>query len=239
VTPATVRARLAVLPTSPPGPGTLPPAPGWLQPVRTDGGALPERPPAWTDARAAAALVCLFPGADRAVRVVLTERVEHGGLHSGEISLPGGKVEPDDADPVATALREAAEEVGLDAAACGLQILGFLEPTWIPASNFLVTPVVGLAVRTPSLAADPREVFAIFDAAVEAFLPGAPRAVVERTIGGWPLRYGAYPVAGRLVWGATARILAQLGEVLATEQDRPTAARLPGRRPRPVRRPGG
>jgi 8-oxo-dGTP pyrophosphatase MutT (NUDIX family) len=217
VTPATVRARLAALPASPPGPGTLPRPPGWLRQVRTDGGALPERPPPGTDARAAAALVCLFPDATGAVRVVLTERVDHGGLHSGEVSLPGGKAEPGEPDPVATALREAREEVGLDPTACGLELLGFLEPTWIPASNFLVTPVVGLAARTPSLAADPREVFAIFDAPVEAFLPDARQAFVERTMQGWPFRYGAYPVAGRLVWGATARILAQLGEVLAAE----------------------
>ncbi len=217
MTPATVRARLAALPSSPPEPGALPPPPGWLRPVRTDGGAFPDRPPAGKDARAAAALVCLFPDVDGAVRVVLTERVDHGGLHSGEISLPGGKVEPEDADPVATALREAAEEVGLDTRACDLEVLGYLEPTWIAVSNFLVTPVVGLATRTPALAADPREVFAIFDAPVEAFLPDAPRAVVERTVRDWRLRYGAYPVAGRLVWGATGRILAQLGAVLAAE----------------------
>lgn len=215
MTPAAVLTRLAGLPSAAPGPGVLPPPPGWLRPIRTDSGDLPDRPPPGAGARAAAALVCLFPNPSGEVRVILTERVDHGGLHSGEISLPGGKVEPGDADLLATALREAAEEVGLDPASCGLRILGYLEPTWIPASNFLLTPVIGLAARQPALAADPREVFAIFDAPLEAFLPGAPHTVVERTIRGWPLRYGAYPVAGRLVWGATARILAQLGEVLA------------------------
>lgn len=210
-----VRARLARLPSQPPPAGLLPPPPDWLRPVPTDGSSLPERPARGTDARAAAALVCLFPDAAGDIRVVLTERVDHGGDHSGEVSLPGGKTEPGELDPVETALRESREEVGLDPVACRLEILGFLEPTWIPASNFLVTPVVGLAATAPALVADPGEVFAIFDAPLEAFLPDAPRTILERTIRGWPLRYGAYPVDGRIVWGATARILAQLGALLA------------------------
>jgi hypothetical protein len=116
---------------------------------------------------------------------------------------------------VATALREAAEEVGLQPAACGLEVVGELESTWIPASNFVVTPVVAIAARAPLMVADPREVAAIFDADLEAFLPGAAHATVERTVRGWALRYGAYPIAGRMVWGATARMLAQLGALLA------------------------
>jgi 8-oxo-dGTP pyrophosphatase MutT (NUDIX family) len=213
--PDDVRDRLGRLPSRPPPPGLLPPPPDWLRPVTVDGSTMPERPARGGDARAAAALVCLVPDAAGEVRVILTERADHGGDHSGEVSLPGGKAEPGDVDLVATALREASEEVGLDAAACGLEILGYLEPTWIPASNFLVTPVVGLAGTSPALVADPREVFAIFDAPVETFLPDAPRIVLERTIRGWSLRHGAYSIEGRIVWGATARILAQLGELLA------------------------
>jgi 8-oxo-dGTP pyrophosphatase MutT (NUDIX family) len=214
-----VRARLARLPSRPPPAGVLPPPPDWLRPVPVDGSSLPERPPPGSSVRPAAALLCLFPDAAGEVRVVLTERVDHGGHHSGEVSLPGGKVEPGETDPVATALREAQEEVGLDPAACGLVVLGFLEPTWIPASNFLVTPVVAIADQAPSLRADPGEVSAIFDAPLEAFLPGAPRAILERSIRGRALRHGAFPVAGRIVWGATARILAQLGALLAATPD--------------------
>lgn len=210
-----VRARLGRLPSVPPAAGVLPSPADWLRPVPLDGLDLPERPPPGAGARVAAALVCLFPDDAGHVRVVLTERVDHGGDHSGEVSLPGGKAEPGESDPIAIALREASEEVGLDPLACRLEILGFLEPTWIPASNFVVTPVVGLASAAPALVADPREVQAIFDAPVEAFLPGAPRAVLEGIVRGWPLRYGAYPVDGRAVWGATARILSQLGALLA------------------------
>ncbi len=212
MTPDEVRARLA---------GALPPAagwpavPGWLRPVRTDGGTIPERPGPDTAASEAAALACVVPDATGAARIILTDRTDHGGHHSGEVALPGGRREPGEAFPVDTALREAAEEVGLDPIACGLTVVGTLETIWIPASNFLVAPVVGIAARTPELVADPREVAAIFDAPVEAFLPDAPWVVVDRSVRGWPLRYGAYPIAGRLVWGATARILAQLGALLA------------------------
>jgi len=131
------------------------------------------------------------------------------------VSLPGGKSEPDDADGIATALREATEEVGLDPSACGLAVVGRLDPLWIPPSNFVVDPILAVAARRPVLAADPREVVAILQPPVATFLPGAPRTMVERDPRGRPLRYGAYLVEGRIVWGATAAILGQLGAVLA------------------------
>lgn len=212
MTPDEVRARLH---GSLPPPGGWPAIPGWLRPVRTDGGTIPERPGPDAAAGVAAALACVVPGASGAARIILTDRTDHGGHHSGEVALPGGRREPGEAFPVDTALREAHEEVGLDPIACGLTVVGVLETIWIPASNFLVTPVVAIAARPPDLVADPREVAAIFDAPVEAFLPDAERAIVERTVRDWPLRFGAYPIAGRLVWGATARILAQFGALLA------------------------
>lgn len=133
------------------------------------------------------------------------------------MSLPGGKAEPGDADAVATALREAAEEVGLDPAGCDLAVVGRLDPLWIPPSNFVVDPILAIAARRPALAADPREVVAILEPPVATFLPGAPRTMVERDPRGRSLRYGAYIVEGRIVWGATAAILGQLGAVLAGE----------------------
>ena len=120
----------------------------------------------------------------------------------------------DSDDPVATALREAAEEVGLDPTACGLAVLGHLEPLWIPPSNFLVTPVVAIAAHEPALSADPREVAAILHSPVTTFLPGANRAPWSVTSGAGGLRYGAFPMEGRMVWGATAKMLAQLGALL-------------------------
>ena len=84
-----------------------------------------------------------------------------------------------------------------------------------PVSDFEVTPVVALAHRRPVLAASPDEVARIVEPPVALFLPGAAITIVERTIREWPLRYGSYDVDGLSVWGATARILSQLGAVLA------------------------
>jgi 8-oxo-dGTP pyrophosphatase MutT (NUDIX family) len=131
------------------------------------------------------------------------------------VSFPGGKAEPGDADEAATALREAAEEVALDTLAAGVRVVGTLERFWIPVSDFQVTPIVAVAERAPVLAPDPREVARILLPPVRTFLPDAPVEVVERTIRDWPLRFGAYTVDGLTVWGATARVLSQLGRVVA------------------------
>ena len=159
-------------------------------------------------------LVLLYPDDEGATRVVLTERSSRDGHHSGEVSFPGGKSEPDDADLVATALREALEEVALDPDAAGLRVIGVLEPFWIPVSDYTVTPVLAVAARRPELVAATAEVARIMEPPIARFLPDAPIEIVERTIGDWPLRYGSYDVDGLSVWGATARILSQVGAIL-------------------------
>ena len=200
-------------------PSRLPPAPAALMPVRV--GESAARPWAGSprDGRPAAVLVLVVPDADGEARIVLTERTTGGRHHSGEISFPGGRAEPEDADLVATALREAAEEIGLRPTDARLRVVGTLEPFWIPVSNYLVTPVVAVASASPSLVAAPDEVARILEAPLGAFVDGAPIEIVERTIDDWTIRYGAYAVEGLLVWGATARILGQLGALLATEGD--------------------
>jgi 8-oxo-dGTP pyrophosphatase MutT (NUDIX family) len=184
-----------------------------------------ERPAPPPDARLAAALVLVYPDATGEAYVVLTQRVEYGDdHHSGEVSLPGGKADPGDADPEATALREAAEEVGLDPDAAGVEVLGRLDPLWIPPSNFLVTPVVAVAAHRPAFVADPREVAAILEAPLTAFLPGVAPVLVDPDPRGRPYRYGAYLVEGRIVWGATAAILGQLGALLGAQPEAPPEA---------------
>jgi 8-oxo-dGTP pyrophosphatase MutT (NUDIX family) len=158
--------------------------------------------------------VLVFPGPDDEARLVLTERPSYDGFHSGEVSFPGGKAEPDDADEDATALRESAEEIGLDTAAAGVRVVGHLGMVWIPVSDFRITPVVGLAARRPELTPSPDEVARILEPPVSMFLPYAPIEIVERTIRDWPLRYGGYRIDDLHVWGATARILGQLGALL-------------------------
>lgn len=196
----------------------LPAPPDALAPIRVDGVPWKAQADGMATARPAAVLVLVAPDAAGDARVVLIERTSYDGHHSGEIAFPGGAAEPGDEDLVATAIREASEEIGLDAAAIGLRVVGALEVFWIPVSNFRVTPVVALADRLPAWTPDPREVQRVIEAPVAAFLPDAPIQTMERDVREWRIRYGAYALdeigEGPGVWGATARILGQLGAVL-------------------------
>jgi 8-oxo-dGTP pyrophosphatase MutT (NUDIX family) len=196
-------------------PAVLPPPSDVFMPIVTDGRDVRLRGDEDVGTgRPAAVLVLVYPDAAGDARLVLIERTSYDGHHSGEVSFPGGKAEADDPDLTATALREAAEEVGLRPDDAGVRIVGRLDDHWIPVSDFRITPVVALAERRPELVASPAEVVRILEPPLLRFLPDAEVAVIDRTIGGWPLRYGHYEVDGLSVWGATARILSQLGAVL-------------------------
>ena len=214
-------ARLASLPE------TLPAPPEALLPTRTDTGE--QRAPAWPfgpeSAKPSAVLLLLAPSADddpdAEAEILLIRRVDRGGHHSGQMALPGGRSEPDDADAAATALREANEEVGLDPLAAGVRVIGELDEFWIPVSGYRVTPVLAVADRRPQVLAAEDEVAEVLWAPIDIFLAGAPIEMVDTTVrtvsGAFPLRFGAYPLAGHQVWGATARILGQLGALLSNE----------------------
>jgi 8-oxo-dGTP pyrophosphatase MutT (NUDIX family) len=161
--------------------------------------------------------VLVFPDEDGVARLVLTERADRGGHHSGEVSFPGGRAETDDEDLVATALREAREEVSLDVDQAGVRVLGMFPVQWIPVSNYSVTPVVAVADRRPRLRAQPTEVATILEPPLAAFLPAGELRMVEREIRGWSLRYAAYPIDGLNVWGMTAFVLGGLGAWLGRE----------------------
>jgi 8-oxo-dGTP pyrophosphatase MutT (NUDIX family) len=196
----------------PPGPTALDPqvlatgadAPGWVR--RGIGG----------PSRDAAVLVLIYPDASGEATLVLTARPEGDLRHAGQISFPGGAADPGDAFPDGTALREAAEEIGLDAEAAGVRVIGRLEVVDVRVSGFLLVPVVALAEHEPDLAPDPREVAAILRLPVRHFLPDAPIEIVDAERDGWRMRYGAYPVGEHRIWGATARVLGQLGAVLGS-----------------------
>lgn len=205
-------------------PATFPEPPAALMPVRLDTGE--RRGPAILSgpesARPAAVLVLIAPAedgpgaADADAEVILIRRVDRGGHHSGDVALPGGRFEDGDVDAAAAALREATEEVGLDAVAADVRVVGELETFWIPISDYRVTPVLAIATRKPDLTASPDEVESIVRAPLAAFLPDAPIELVETEIRGFRLRFGAYPTSGVRVWGATARILGQLGAILGS-----------------------
>jgi ADP-ribose pyrophosphatase YjhB (NUDIX family) len=215
------RRRLADLPRGLPAPGALPPPPAAITAIRVDD--IPYAEPELAVARlagdrplrAAAALVLIVPDAAGTARLVLMQRTDDGGPHARQIACPGGSVEPDDADEAAAALREAEEEVGIDARAAGIEVVGRLERIVVAASGFVLDPFVAIAARPPALTPNPVEVGAILTPPLDAFLPGAPIVVREETIRGALIRYGGYPIeGGHVVWGATARILGQLGAVI-------------------------
>jgi 8-oxo-dGTP pyrophosphatase MutT (NUDIX family) len=156
-------------------------------------------------ARHAAGLVLLFPIADLA-HVVLTVR-SHRVRHGGQVSLPGGVVEPGETI-VEAALREAHEEVGLEAP--DLRVLGALTPLDIPVSGFRLHPVVAVLGRQPELRAADDEVARILDVPVHALL--APGAVEMRPVvrGAVQLSAPSFISHDTAIWGATAMILAEL-----------------------------
>jgi 8-oxo-dGTP pyrophosphatase MutT (NUDIX family) len=201
-------------------PAVLPPPPSELRPMLLAGpGGAPSVLPRSATIREAAALVLLFPDSDGNALVLLTERPTGDLRHSGEISFPGGVIDPTDASIEEAAFREAREEVGLDAAAAGVTVtvLGRLRAVEIPVSGFRVHPVVAIADSRPPLKGDAREVAALLEVPVDTFLPGAPIEMVEAERGGRRLRYGAFAFGEYRVWGATANMLGQLGALLAAD----------------------
>jgi len=139
--------------------------------------------------------------------------VRHAALrsHAGEVSLPGGAVEPGDADRASAALREAHEEVRVDPTA--VRLLGNLDDVWIPVSNYQVRPFVGAMPDRPRLIPHMQEVAAVMELPVRRLLE--PDAVDEEEIDvrGYRLRAAVYRYGGERIWGATARTLAMFAQV--------------------------
>lgn len=199
-------------------PPRLPKPPPELMPVLVPGpdGAPPAVPSLPRGrAREAAVLVLIHPNDRGEACVVLTERAAGGHRHAGQVSFPGGAIDEDDVSIVAAALREASEEVGLDAIAAGVRVVGVLAPVDVRVSGFLVHQVIALTDRAPALVADGYEVAAVVSAPLATFLPSAPIEMVAEDRDGLRLRYGAYRVGDLLVWGATAGMLGRLGAFLA------------------------
>jgi len=156
----------------------------------------------------------LVPLIDRAegLSVLLTRRTAHLDHHAGQISFPGGRVEDGDADPVAAALRETREEIGLDPTR--VEVLGRLDG-YNTITGFAVVPVVGL-VRPPlELRPDPFEVDEVFEVPFDFVLDPANRQRHFREGSDGARRYYyALPFGPHYIWGATAAMLVNLAEAL-------------------------
>jgi 8-oxo-dGTP pyrophosphatase MutT (NUDIX family) len=164
---------------------------------------------------AAVPAAVLVPLIDRAegFSVLLTERTVTLAKHAGQVAFPGGRMEPEDVDAVACALREAQEETGLDPAR--VEILGSL-PVYLTITGFAVTPVVGAVTPPVTLVPDPTEVAAAFEVPLGFFLDAANHRRVTREVNGLKRAYYAMPYGDRYIWGATAGMLVNLYDALAS-----------------------
>lgn len=199
-----------------PFPAHLPGIPAQIIPnvVDVEGRLMTRAPRFDGQSRPAAVLILIYPDEHGEANLILTERASGGHRHAGQISLPGGAIDPDDVSPEAAALREAIEEVGLDPEQAGVRIVGVLPVFDVSVSGFLVHPVVAIAEREPALKADDYEVVEVFSAPLSAFLPGAPIEIVTAERDGYHLRYGGYQIGRHHVWGATAMMLGRFGAYL-------------------------
>ena len=163
-------------------------------------------PVAHADLAPAAVLCGLVPRPD-GLQVLLTKRAEHLRHHAGQISFPGGRMEPDDASPLQTALREAQEEIGLAPEA--VRLLGYLEPM-VTITGYRVYPVV--AAIDPDYRAEPdgHEVSALFEAPLALFLDAGNERPFQLEFQGAVRSLTAFDWQAHRIWGATASMLLNL-----------------------------
>lgn len=136
--------------------------------------------------------------------VLLTQRTEGLQDHAGQVSFPGGSREERDPDPVATALRETEEEIGLDRS--HVEVVGYLEG-YLTITGFAITPVVGLVQPGFSLALDPLEVAEVFEVPLAFLMDPVNRRVEGREFGGRRVGYYVFEYGEHRIWGATAAML--------------------------------
>jgi 8-oxo-dGTP pyrophosphatase MutT (NUDIX family) len=158
-------------------------------------------------------LILLFPG-DDSLHTVFILRQTYNGVHSGQVSFPGGRKEPEDRDLVATALREAAEEVNIDPSK--VEVLGTLSEMYIPPSNFLVLPVVGYSDSKPDFSPDETEVAEIIETDLEFLFNENKKKETTLNVRGTVIDTPYYDVKSKVIWGATAMILSELEDIIKT-----------------------
>ncbi len=182
--------------------------------IRGDNDLNPGMPPLRKTLTPAAVLVALI---DRPAgfTVMLTQRTDHLRDHAGQISFPGGKIEKHDEDPIATALREAEEEVGL--APHSVEVVGSLD-RYVTRTGFAVTPVVGFVDPPFTINPDPFEVAEVFEVPLRHFLTRENRQRHFYEIEGVKRHFYAMPYNDYYIWGATAGMLVNLVDVLLAER---------------------
>ncbi|MDL2142064.1 MULTISPECIES: CoA pyrophosphatase [Flavobacterium] len=162
-----------------------------------------------------AAVMMLFYPKNNKTHLVLIVRNAYNGVHSSQIAFPGGKYETTDANYEETALRETQEEVGV--APEKIELIKHFTPMYIPPSNFLVHPFLGISKEELLFYPDIREVASIIELPLSVFLND--EIVIEVTLSTSYANNALVPafnIQNHIVWGATAMILSELRDVLKT-----------------------
>lgn len=156
--------------------------------------------------REAAVLMAFRPQSDGSLNLVFTKRRDDMKSHAGQISFPGGASDPDDADHVATALREAHEEIAIPPDS--VEVIGALEPMATFVSDFAVYPIAGIVSPEVELVANPHEVDTIFEVGLGELVALREKRELQRA--GMTFTTEAFETHGGLIWGVTGYILGQL-----------------------------
>lgn len=188
--------------------------PDWLEPIRRGANTITAEeisrfvPPVGSDTRKGAVLM-LFGEGERGPDVLLTERAHDMRSHPGQVSFPGGSIDPTDASPTAAALREAQEETGLDPT--GVEVFGALPELWLPPSNFAVTSVLGWWRQpTPVDVVDPGEVHSVLRVPIEELLDPQHRVTVVHPLGYSSPGFLIGDSKDLILWGFTAGLINKL-----------------------------
>lgn len=171
-----------------------------------------------SNAQQSSVLILFFPDKDNNPSIVFTKRVEYKGVHSGQVSFPGGKAEKDDKDFVETAYRETEEEIGIKRN--NIQTLGVLTQLYVPPSNFIIFPVVSYMQEQPVFIPDNKEVAEIIVVPFNYFLNnGVVKQYPIKTHDSQLMHVPGYMIGNHLIWGATAMILNELITIVRRNPD--------------------
>jgi 8-oxo-dGTP pyrophosphatase MutT (NUDIX family) len=163
--------------------------------------------------RLSAVMALLYPeGASH--NIILIERQDYDGKHSGQMSFPGGKKEDEDYSSLEAALRETHEEIGIHPDQ--IKVLGKLSDVYIPVSGFLVHPYVGMLESKPEFIPDTREVKSVFTFDINEILRESNRVITTVSVGkGATMKdVPAFQINDKIIWGATALMLNELRIIL-------------------------